>query len=53
LWGRNDTTVPFENHREILSAIPHAEFHTIEDCSHIPHYEKPEEVNQILLKFLA
>jgi pimeloyl-ACP methyl ester carboxylesterase len=53
LWGRNDTTVPFENHREILSAIPHAEFLPIEDCSHIPHYEKPEEVNQILLKFLT
>jgi pimeloyl-ACP methyl ester carboxylesterase len=52
IWGRNDTTVPFANSREILSAIPHAEFHPIENCSHIPHYEKPDEVNPILSEFI-
>jgi pimeloyl-ACP methyl ester carboxylesterase len=51
-WGRNDTTIPVADSREILSAIPHAEFHPIDDCGHIPHYEKPEEVNLILFKFL-
>lgn len=51
-WGENDTTVPFEDSRAILSAIPHAEFHPIENCSHIPHYEKPEEVNPILSEFI-
>ena len=51
-WGRNDTTVPFTNSREILSAIPHAKFHPIENCSHIPHYEKPGEVNPILSEFI-
>ena len=51
-WGRNDTTVPFEDSRAILSAISHAEFHPIENCGHIPHYEKPAEFNPILLKFL-
>ncbi|RJP55031.1 MAG: alpha/beta hydrolase [Anaerolineaceae bacterium] len=53
LWGRNDTTVPFA-HSEILRAvIPHAQFHVIENCGHIPHYEKPEEVNPILQQFLT
>jgi pimeloyl-ACP methyl ester carboxylesterase len=52
LWGRNDTTVPFANSREILSAIPHAEFHPIENCSHIPHYERPDKVNPILSEFI-
>lgn len=51
-WGRQDTTVPFEHSADILDAIPHAEFHVIENCGHIPHYEKPGEVNPILLEFL-
>ena len=52
-WGRNDATTPFENSRIILKALPHAEFHAMENCSHIPHYEKPEIVNPILLEFLS
>lgn len=52
-WGRNDATTPFANHELILRALPHAEFHPIDDCSHIPHYEKPEIVNPILLEFLS
>jgi pimeloyl-ACP methyl ester carboxylesterase len=51
-WGRNDTTVPFEDSYELRRVLTNAEFHTIENCGHIPHYEKPEEVNPILLKFL-
>jgi pimeloyl-ACP methyl ester carboxylesterase len=53
LWGRNDGTVPFEHSDLVRAAIPHAEFHVIEGVGHIPHYEKPEEVNPILLKFLT
>jgi pimeloyl-ACP methyl ester carboxylesterase len=51
-WGRNDVTVPFEYSVDLRAAIPHAEFHAIEDCGHIPHYEKPDEFNPILLEFL-
>ena len=53
IWGKNDTTVPFKNSAEILKAIPHAEFHPIENCGHIPHYEKPEIVNKVLMEFLS
>ena len=52
IWGRNDQILPLEQSRDILSAIPHAEFHVIEGCGHIPHYEKPEEVNPIVQQFL-
>lgn len=52
LWGKNDTTVPLAHSRDLLAAVPHAEFHVIEACGHIPHYERPQEVNPILLKFL-
>lgn len=51
-WGRNDNTVPLEHSKDILAAIPHTEFHIIENCGHIPHYEKPQAVNPILLEFL-
>jgi len=51
-WGRNDVTVPFDHSRALCEAMPHAQFHVIENCGHIPHYERPAEVNPILLEFL-
>lgn len=51
-WGRNDHTVPFAHSALIRAAIPNVEFHAIEGCGHLPHYEKPEQVNPILLEFL-
>ncbi len=52
-WGRHDKTVPFDHSEFVRRAIPHAQFHVIENCGHIPHYEKPEVVNPILLEFLS
>jgi pimeloyl-ACP methyl ester carboxylesterase len=52
-WGRDDQTVPFEYSSDLCAAIPNLEFHAIENCGHIPHYEKPEAVNPILLEFLS
>ena len=51
-WGRNDPTVPFKHSDDLRAAMPNLELHVIENCGHIPHYEKPEEVNPILLDFL-
>jgi pimeloyl-ACP methyl ester carboxylesterase len=52
-WGVDDATIPFESSKLILKAMPHAEFHAIKNCGHIPHYEKPEIVNPILREFLS
>ncbi len=52
IWGQDDRTLPLEQSRGILSAVPRAEFHLIENCGHIPHYEKPKEVNPIIQQFL-
>jgi pimeloyl-ACP methyl ester carboxylesterase len=52
LWGRDDMTVPFQHSNILRTAMPQMEFHAFEDCGHTPHYEKPEEVNPILLRFL-
>ncbi len=52
LWGREDDLVPFKTHKKFLKAIPHIEFHAIDQAGHIPHFERPEVVNPILLEFL-
>ena len=51
-WGRDDRTVPFEHSSILREAMPQAEFRAMDHCGHIPHYEKPDEVNPILLEFL-
>jgi pimeloyl-ACP methyl ester carboxylesterase len=51
-WGRNDPTVPFQHSDILRRTMPAMEFHAVENSGHIPHYEKPDEVNPILLQFL-
>jgi pimeloyl-ACP methyl ester carboxylesterase len=51
-WGKHDHTVPFRHSSTLQTVIPNLEFHAIENCGHIPHYEKPDQVNPILLNFL-
>jgi pimeloyl-ACP methyl ester carboxylesterase len=51
-WGRNDLTIPLAHSDEICAAIPHLEFRLVENCGHIPHYERPDQVNPLLLEFL-
>lgn len=53
LWGRDDATVPFAHSALVAKFIPRAELRVIENTGHIPHYEKPGEVNPILLEFLS
>lgn len=52
IWGEKDKTVPFELNKKIRGLIPHIEFHPIANAGHNSHYEKPEEVNQLLVSFL-
>lgn len=52
LWGMDDKTVPFSHSEDIKAAIPGCKFHAFEDCGHLPHIEKSEQVDQLLLEFL-
>lgn len=52
LWGSDDLTVPVEITADIRKAIPQAELHVIEEAAHLPHYERPEAANPILIEFL-
>ncbi len=53
IWGREDRTLPLEQSRPLLEVVPHARFHVLEGCGHIPHYERPEGVNPLLIEFLS
>jgi pimeloyl-ACP methyl ester carboxylesterase len=52
LWGRFDRTIPLEIGQEISRLLPQAAFHVIEDAGHVPHYERPEVVNPMVIEFL-
>jgi pimeloyl-ACP methyl ester carboxylesterase len=52
IWGEEDKTVPFKHSRNLIELIPQMEFHPVPGAGHIPHYEKPEIVNPILIDFL-
>lgn len=52
LWGRYDSVLPLKISELARAALPHAIFHTIDNAGHIPHYEKPQIVNPLILDFL-
>ena len=53
LWGEDDLTVPFAQSLEMRELLPRADFRSIPRCGHIPHYEKPDEINPKLVEFLT
>ncbi len=52
VWGKDDKDVPFEKSREILAAIPRAQFLAVEDSAHVPFLEHPEIVHPAFVDFL-
>lgn len=43
LWGEDDALAPVSAGRALADALPHARFHVIKDCGHLPTLEKPAE----------
>ena len=52
IWGREDGTIPFPTSERVKAAIPHLEFQAIDEAGHLPHYEQPQVVNPLLVRFL-
>ena len=52
IWGREDRTVPFRHSETFRQLVPQTQFHPIEEAGHIPHFERAQEVNQVLINFL-
>ena len=52
VWGEADQTISAKTIEQIRKVIPQAEFHPVKEAAHLPHYERPEVVNPILIGFL-
>jgi pimeloyl-ACP methyl ester carboxylesterase len=52
IWGKEDSVVSIALAPRVTGPIPRAEFHTIERAAHLPHMERADTVNPILLGFL-
>lgn len=53
VWGSEDDVIPVAENVTVRKIIVHTQYHEIEGAGHMPHYEKPEIVNPILLNFLG
>ncbi len=51
IWGKADKIIPFSKSEHFKKSLPGLEFYPIEKAGHVPQYEKPEEVNLLLIKF--
>ncbi len=52
IWGNNDTVTPPFIAEEFRSVLKNCEVHYIDECGHVPPYEKPQECLEILNNFL-
>lgn len=52
VWGRFDRTIPLATGEGLRRLMPSARWRVIEDAGHVPHYERPDVVNPLLVDFL-
>jgi len=53
IWTDHNPGKSFEAVRAAIDAIPNREFHMLSGAAHWPQWEKPEEVNALMLDFLG
>jgi len=53
IWGEQDRTVPFALSAALRQALGEHQFLPVADAGHLPHLERPEVVDPVLLTFLA
>lgn len=51
--GRQDRWSPLAQHEEIAALIPNAELAVVEDSGHMSLVEQPEQVSQLILRWLG
>jgi pimeloyl-ACP methyl ester carboxylesterase len=52
IWGIEDSTVSIVNAPGVRKAIPQAQYHPIDRAGHLPHMERTDVVNPLLISFL-
>lgn len=53
VWGTRDRAVPRYHIEKHAHVLPNAKLVIIENAGHLPHFEYPDRVNQLLADFLA
>jgi pimeloyl-ACP methyl ester carboxylesterase len=53
IWGEADQIVPASVGRALADALPHAHFHVLPDCGHLPTLEEPAACAELFFEFLA
>jgi pimeloyl-ACP methyl ester carboxylesterase len=51
-WGKDDHNVPIEFSGALLQAMPQARLVSLDECGHLPQWERPEAVHPALIAFL-
>ncbi len=52
IWGTDDTQTPLSDGKRLSDMIRGSELHVLDHAGHFVHREKPQEVAQIIQKFL-
>lgn len=52
IWGEADQIVPASVGQALADALPHAHFHLLRDCGHLPTLEEPAECAELFVEFL-
>jgi pimeloyl-ACP methyl ester carboxylesterase len=52
IWGKEDSTVAIRYSDGVRKAIPQAQYHPIDRAAHLPHMERTDVVNPLLIEFL-
>jgi pimeloyl-ACP methyl ester carboxylesterase len=51
-WGTRDKTIPGDSMSRLRDLLPDIEYHEIDGAAHLAHYEFPDRINPILIRFL-
>lgn len=52
IWGKQDSSVPFESSGPLLEAMPRARLVAVEDSGHLPQWEQPAVTHAAIVEFL-
>ena len=52
IWGKEDQSVSYAAIVELMERLPNVESIFIDETGHLPHYEKAELVNPMIIQFL-
>ncbi|HLE97685.1 MAG TPA: alpha/beta fold hydrolase [Candidatus Thermoplasmatota archaeon] len=52
VWGRDDRIFPVRHGKRAVKLLPKARLEILDDCGHVPPFERPDAFNATLLRFL-